>query len=169
MQAIVAVDRAWGIGLKGGMLYDLPGDLKHFARHTKGGVLVMGRATLESLPGGQPLKGRDNIVLTRDQAYVVPGAHVVHSLAQLDALLKSYLREHVWLIGGQQLYQQLIDCCDCALVTRIDAQRPADRFFPNLDERPGWSISSVSDLQQEAGIDYSFCLYRNHSVKLLRG
>ena len=67
MNIIAAVDRNWAIGLKGNTLVDIPADRKLFREETMGKVVVMGRKTLESLPGGQPLPGRVNIVLSRGE------------------------------------------------------------------------------------------------------
>ena len=82
MNLIVAVDKHWAIGKKGQLLVSIPGDQKMFRDETLGKVVVMGRKTLESLPGGQPLYGRTNLVLTRDLSYSVKGAVVVHSLEE---------------------------------------------------------------------------------------
>ena len=64
LNVIVAVCDDWGIGIGGGMLVDNRADMRHFVRHTKGHTVLMGRKTLESFPGGQPLKGRRNVVST---------------------------------------------------------------------------------------------------------
>jgi len=167
MQAIVAVDRNWAIGRSGGMLFHLPGDLQFFKRTTLGKAVVMGRRTLESLPGGRPLRGRQNIVLTRDAAFAAEGVTAVHSMAELTEALQQYAPEDVMLIGGHQVYHLLIDCCDTAYVTRIRAQAPADSYFPNLDTRPGWRLVSQSPAQEENGVQYAFCTYVNDAVKPL--
>lgn len=165
MQAIVAADSNFAIGLKGQMLYHLPEDLKFFARMTKGKVLVMGRGTLESLPGGQPLKNRLHIVLSRDIAYAPPGVVMARGLRDLEAILAPYPPDEVMLIGGEKVYALLIDCCSQAHVTRVRASAPADRFFPNLDTRPGWELAEESPLQESGGIPYSHCLYVNRFPK----
>ena len=167
MIAIVAVDSSWAIGREGGMLYHLPLDLKHFARETRGKTLVMGRATLESLPGGKPLPGRDNIVLTRQMDYRVPGAVVLHSITELAAHIRDLPLESVMLIGGDRLYHALIDSCSQAIVTKIDAESPADSFFPNLDERDNWRLAACSEDQEENGLVFRYCTYRNLAVKPL--
>ena len=69
MNMIVATDKNWGIGKEGHLLTHLSGDLKYFKERTMGKVVVMGRKTLESLPGGKPLPGRTNIVLTANPDY----------------------------------------------------------------------------------------------------
>lgn len=167
MQAIVAVDRNWAIGRSGGMLFHLPGDLQFFKRTTLGKAVVMGRRTLESLPGGRPLKGRQNIVLTRDAAFAAEGVTAVCSLAELSQALSALHPEDVMLIGGHQIYHLLIDCCDRAYVTHIDAEAPADCYFPNLKSRPGWRLVSQSPVQEENGLSYTFYTYENDRVQPL--
>ena len=80
MNLIVAVDENWAIGNRNKLLVSIPADMKFFREMTKGNVVVMGRKTMESFPGGQPLKKRTNIVLSRDESYQVKDAVVVHSL-----------------------------------------------------------------------------------------
>ena len=63
MELIVAVSEDWGIGKDGNLLFSIPEDMKFFRQTTQGKTVVMGRKTLESLPGGKPLKNRQNIVL----------------------------------------------------------------------------------------------------------
>lgn len=161
MQAIVVVDQNWGIGCENGLLFHLPGDLKHFKRLTLGKAVVMGRRTLESMPGGKPLPGRDTLVLTRNPSYQVEGARVAHSLEELEELLRLYAPEDLMLCGGQQVYELLIDRCSRAYVTRVEAAATADSHFPNLDERPGWRLVEQSEVQQEKGLSYRFCVYEN--------
>ena len=71
MNAIAAVSAAWGIGREGDLLFHISGDLKRFRALTSGGTVIMGRKTLDSLPGGRPLTERRNIVLTRDSAFAL--------------------------------------------------------------------------------------------------
>ena len=70
MKAIVNVNRDWAIGRNGDLLVYIPEDMKYFRKTTAGAVVVMGRKTLESFPGGRPLKNRVNIVLTRDETRI---------------------------------------------------------------------------------------------------
>lgn len=161
MQAIVAVDSNWAIGRDGDMLFHLPGDLRYFKRMTQGKALVMGRLTLLSLPGSKPLPGRDHIILTRNPDFQMAGVQVVHDLVELEEALEGYAPDEVMLCGGQQVYSLLIDRCDRAYVTRIEASAPADSYFPNLDRRPGWKLVERSPLQMENGLAYAFCTYEN--------
>ena len=83
MKLIVMVDLAWGIGRNGTQPIHIPSDLARFKRLTEGGTVIMGRKTLEALPGGRPLPGRRNIVLSRDPDFRVDGAEVVQDTAKL--------------------------------------------------------------------------------------
>ena len=100
MNMIVAVDRNWAIGKNNDLLVSIPSDKKFFRTVTTGKVVVMGRKTLESFPGGLPLKNRTNIVLTRDSAYKVKDAIVCHSVEETLKLLEQYDSQDVYVIGG---------------------------------------------------------------------
>ncbi len=88
MNLIAAVDENWAIGNKNRLLVSIPADMKFFRETTVNKVVVMGRKTLESFPGGQPLKKRTNIVLTRDKNYKVKDAIVVNTI---EALLEELI------------------------------------------------------------------------------
>ena len=90
MKIIVAADKNWGIGKDNKLLVSIPADMKMFRQETTGKVCVMGRKTLESFPGGLPLKNRINIVLTRNENYKVKDAIIVHSIEELMEELKKY-------------------------------------------------------------------------------
>ena len=70
MNLIVAVDKNWAIGRDGDQLIYIPEDLKHFKALTTGHPVILGRKTLATFPGGRPLKGRRNLILSRDTAYI---------------------------------------------------------------------------------------------------
>ena len=120
MNLIVAVDKNWGIGFENKLLVSIPDDMKFFRETTTGKVVVMGRKTLESFPGGRPLKNRTNIVLTKNKNYKADGAIVVHTIEQLKEELKKYPSEDIYVIGGASIYAALLDDCDVAHVTKID-------------------------------------------------
>ena len=89
LKAIVAVCDDWGIGRDGDMVVSNRADMRHFVNKTKGHPVIMGRKTLESFPGGRPLKDRRNIVLTRDEAFSREGVEVVHSVDEALAALNA--------------------------------------------------------------------------------
>ena len=163
MNIIVAADKNWAIGKNNKLLVSIPQDMKFFRETTTGKVVVMGRKTLESFPGGQPLKKRVNIVLTQDKNYHVNGADIVHSIDALLEELKKYPAEDIYVIGGESIYRQLLPYCDKAYVTKIEHAYDADTFFPNLDEDPQWRMTKTSDEQTYFDLEYEFTIYERLS------
>ena len=159
MNFVVAVDENWAIGNKNKLLVRIPNDMKMFRELTTGNVVVMGRKTLESFPGGQPLKNRTNIVLTQNKEYAVNGAIVVHSIEELLEELKKYSEEEIFVIGGDSIYRQMLPYCDTAHVTKIDHAYEADTYFPKLDKDPEWEVTADSDEQVYFDLTYHFVKY----------
>lgn len=159
MNLIAAVDENWAIGKNNQLLVRIPADQKFFREMTTGKVVVMGRKTLESFPNGQPLKNRTNIVMTRNKDYVVKDAIVVHSMDELHDELKKYNSEDVFVIGGEKIYEQLLDECDVAHITKIEFAYDADAYFPNLDKNPDWEITGDSEEQTYFDLEYYFYRY----------
>lgn len=160
MNLIAAVDKNWAIGNKGQQLVNIPQDQKLFRDMTLGKVIVMGRKTLESLPGGQPLYGRINIVLTRDPDLKVKGAKICRSLEETLELLKQYNTEEIYIIGGDSIYAQFLPYCDQAYVTFIDFVYDADTWFPNLDQKADWIMTEESDEQTYFDLCYTYRMYQ---------
>ena len=159
MNLIVNVDKNWAIGLGSKLLVRIPQDMKYFRSMTTGHVVVMGRKTLESFPESKPLPNRVNIVLTRDQGYQAPGAVVVHSREELKEELKKYSGEEIFVIGGGQIYRELLPLCDKAYVTKVDRAFDADVYFPDLDQDPQWKMTKVSEEQTYFDLEYVFAVY----------
>lgn len=162
MNMIVAVDRNWAIGRKGGLLVSIPNDQKHFREETYGKVVVLGRKTLQTFPQGMPLPGRTNIILSGNPDYKVKGALVVHSLEELMQELKSYPTGDVYIIGGESVYRQLLPYCDTVHLTKIDHIYEADAHFPNLDQDPEWKIVADSDELTYFDLAYTFYRYERY-------
>ena len=120
MNLIVNVDKNWAIGYGGKLLVSIPEDMKFFRSETTGKVVVLGRKTLATFPGGQPLKNRTNIILTRNPEFTAKGAVVCHSVEETLEELKKYPSEDVYIIGGDTIYRQFLPYCDTAHVTRKD-------------------------------------------------
>lgn len=161
MNTIVVVDENWSIGRQGGLLVHLPGDLKYFKERTYGKNLIIGRKTLESFPGAKPLPGRTHIVLTNNENYAPSDCIVCHSKEEIPALLKreGIEDEGVFVAGGETIYRQFLEDCSRFYVTKIYSSFPADRSFPNLDERQDLEITWSSPMQEEKGIRYRFFIY----------
>lgn len=160
MNLIAAADANWGIGKDGGLLVHLPGDLKYFKEKTSGKVVVMGRATLESLPGGKPLPNRTNIVLTTRTDFAKEGCLVAHDLDELAAACADYEPDDVMVIGGEQIYMQLIRWCDRLFITKIFEAFDADKHLMNVDKMRSFELVWESDVQEENGVQYQFLEYR---------
>ena len=161
MRLILAVDEKWGIGKDGDLLCHLPEDLRYFKEKTMGKTLIMGRVTLESLPGGKGLPGRRNIVLTRDPDYIAENAETVSSEDELWSALTGVRQEDIMVIGGAQIYKTLLPFCDICYVTKIYADLEADRFFENLDENPEFTARRLSDekTDEKSGLKFQFFEY----------
>lgn len=159
MNAIVAVDENWAIGNKGDLLVRIPADHKMFRQETLGKVVVLGRKTMDTFPGGLPLKGRTNLVLSRKEEYAVKDAVVVHSVEELLEELKQYDTKDVYVIGGTSVYEQLLPFCDVVHVTKVDRGYEADAYFPNLDQDPEWKVTADSEEQYYFDLTYHFVKY----------
>lgn len=159
MNLIVAVDENWAIGYQGQLLVSIPADMKFFRETTTGKVVAMGRKTLESFPGGQPLKKRTNIVLTKDSNYKVKDAVCVHTIEEMISELEQYDEDEIYVIGGESIYRQLLPYCKTAYVTRIHHTYLADTYFPNLDESDEWQMTGISDEQTYFDLEYEFTKY----------
>ena len=160
MNLIAAADANWGIGKDGGLLVHLPGDLRYFKEKTSGKAVIMGRATLESLPGGKPLPNRTNIVLTSQTDFAKEGCIVVHDMEELAAVCADYAPENMMVIGGEQIYMQLIRQCERLFITKIFEIYDADKHLMNVDKMRSFELVWESDVQEENGVQYQFLEYR---------
>lgn len=163
MNFIVAVDNNWGIGAKNGLLYDIKGDMRYFRENTINKVVVMGENTLLSFPNSAPLKNRVNIVLSENDDFKVENAIVVHNKVQLFKELKKYNDNEIFIIGGAYVYRQFYPYCRYGYITKINASKPAEKFFDNLDIDKNWKVIERGETNIENGIEYTFCKYENIS------
>lgn len=165
MKAIVHVDKKWGIGKDNGLMFRLPADMKFFRETTTGNTVVMGGNTLRSFPGGNPLKNRHNIVLSKTLVER-DDCKIVHSAEELFAAIKEQKGE-VYVIGGAAIYRMLLPYCSEVFVTKVDADGDADTFFSNLDEDENFSLESEGEELETNGYKIKFCTYKNNNVKPL--
>lgn len=156
MNLIVAVDEHWAIGKGGDQLVYISADLKRFRELTTGHPVILGRKTLATFPGGRPLKNRRNLILSATAGYAVEGAEV---FPDVDSLLAE-APEDAFVIGGESVYRALLDRCDTAYVTKIHSAYPADRFFPDLDALPQWTVAEESQPMEEQGVTFHYVTYR---------
>ena len=148
---VVAASTNNVIGRDGGLPWHLPDDLRHFKRITTGKPVIMGRRTYESI--GRPLPDRHNIVMTRDPGYVAEGCDVVSSVA--EALDVAGDANEVMVIGGGQVYRDLLLRADRIYMTRVQAEVQGDAFFPGIDGN-GWRLVSVEHHAADEKHEYPF-------------
>lgn len=138
---VVAVDSARGIGKDGGIPWNSPADRREFARITKGGVVIMGRKTWDSLPV-RPLPGRFNAVISHSPVH----GHV-QSFPDLDSAITAYPNHAKFVIGGQDIYEMAIRHPNLHTIhmTMIQGTHECDRFFPDINVRM-WNVRRQSSL-----------------------
>ncbi len=162
MNLIVAVDNRYGIGRDGGLLTYLPDDLKMFKGKTLGKVIIMGRKTVDSLPGGRLLPKRETWILTRNPEYEKEGARIFHSIGEILAYISDngIDTEDVFVAGGAALYNDFLPLVDRAFITRIDEDFHADVHMTNVDELPYMYLAHVGERQNNNGHEFRFTEYR---------
>lgn len=136
MKGIVAVDRHWGIGKDGALLYKSKNDMELFKRFTENKVVVMGRKTFDSLPNGEPLKNRMNIVISNTMSLDKDNLFI-GDINSVNDKLKEYNTDNIFIIGGSSIYKKFMNRIDTFYVTHIEASRLdtgaiPDTFMPNL-------------------------------------
>jgi len=159
---IVAMAANGVIGQDNELPWHLPADLKHFKQTTMGKPILMGRKTWESI--GRPLPGRTNIVITRDSAYTAAGCIVVNSIEA--AIAAAGEQDEVMVIGGAELYRQVLPCADTIYLTRIHASFDGDTRFPEISDAEWQQLERVDHEADEKNLqDYSFIrLERVHTA-----
>ena len=165
MQLIVAVDKFWGIGKGNDLLFSLKEDMKFFRQTTLGKTVVMGYNTLMSFPNSKPLPKRKNIVLTSKNLQPQENLVVVHSLQELSLELKNQEPQDIFIIGGAKFYKTMLDYCETAYITKVNADGQAQVFFENLDELENWQIVSESEEIIDGDYTIKFLTYKNNKVK----
>ncbi len=164
MDAIVAVYSDWGIGARGTQPVVLRADRAHFREKTRGAAVIVGRRTMEDFPGGRPLKGRHNIVVTR-QALTIEGAELAHTTEEALALAAKHGKCYV--IGGASVFRQFYPYLDRVELTKIDLAPPSDSYFPDLDADPDWVCAEEGPWQEENGIRFCFCTYERKKERTM--
>jgi len=175
LELVASADQHWGIGRDGQLLVHLSEDMRHFKSVTIGGRVIMGRLTALSLPRQKPLPGRENIVLSRDPGFELPGFTVLNGVEDLISYLAAAdlaaamqgerQRKKNYLIGGASLYRQLLPLCYAAHITKFHVTLPADRFLPDLDADAHWRFAASSACYRSQDVEYQFCTYRRISAE----
>lgn len=169
MRMIACVPNDFGIGHKGRLLFNIEEDIKHFRELTRGGVVIMGSRTADSLPGGKPLKDCiANIVITHQTGVYAPlgflEMYTVEDVIRFGILndLKSRtgFDDRMWVIGGEQIYKQLLPFCSEIYLTFVNISVPCDTYFPNIRSDPDWEIADASEWFHDDNVEFRFERYR---------
>ena len=141
---IVARDRLGAIGKENTIPWHAPEDLNFFQRETKGGAIIMGRKTWESLPF-KPLKDRLNIVISRND---VEGVTTMRTLKDAISFAKSKAYFRIYGIGGRRVYDEILPLCDRMLITEVETEVDSpDTYFPEFDKST-WRVGSSALIRQ---------------------
>lgn len=160
---IAAMAQKRVIGYRNRLPWHLPEDLKHFKEKTMGHPILMGRKTFEAI--GRPLPGRRNLILTRSFGYHAEGVMAYHSV---DDVLRTYEKENLFVIGGEEIFHLFLPYAQWIDLTYIDHPFPGDRFFPQLV--PGeWRLISreKGKKNKKNPYDYEFLLLKRAKEKNL--
>ena len=160
---IAAVDENWGLGYEGDLLFRIPEDLSlNFRAKTLGQIVIMGRATFESLPGQKPLPDRVTIVLSRREKRVnSENVLFCGAVADLWPIIEGYRERNIFVAGGASVYQQLLPHCALAYITKIKAARVADRRLADLDRDKEWVLIGQSPARTWENLRYYYATYKN--------
>lgn len=150
LSILVAHDQQRVIGYKNALPWHIPNDLKHVKQLSTGHTLVMGRKTFESI--GKPLPNRKNVVLTRDNNFKPDGVEVIHTIDDIYNL-----EGHVFIFGGQTLFEVMIDKVDDMYITLVDGKHQGDTFFPPYTFED-WTVASSEEgqLDEKNTIPHTF-------------
>ena len=158
ISAIVAVNNDWGIGFNGDLLEHIPEDMKYFVHLTTGNVVIMGRKTWDSLPR-KPLPNRTNIIISNQGNLILENKAIQLKLEDLLLGITDF-EEDIFIIGGGQIYKELLPYCDSVYVTKIYKNHEnVDTYFPNLDEMGGWTAAALSPVKNYKDLTYQFWRY----------
>ena len=157
---IAAVAKNRVIGKDNQLLWHIPEDMKHFRELTRGKPVIMGRKTWESLPERfRPLPGRQNIVVTRNKAYVAEGALLAGSLD--EALRITGGSTEIFVIGGAEIYRQALLLADTLYLTEIDLSPEGDASFPDISPAE-WTETARDKCQTSSDLAVEFVAYQRH-------
>ena len=135
LSIIVAIANNRVIGLNNQMPWHMPADLAWFKKNTLNKPVIMGRKTFESI--GRPLPNRHNIVISRqanNKASINPNVTWVQSIDEAISLVNKQQVEEAFIIGGGNIYNQVLPLVNRLYLTHIDAQLEGDTYFPNYSQ-----------------------------------
>nr|AIA14643.1 Dihydrofolate reductase [uncultured bacterium] len=157
LSAVVAMAKNRVIGKNNQLPWHLPADLKHFKALTSGGVVIMGRKTFTSI--GKKLPNRVNIIVTRDKNFFADDCLIAHSVQDAIALAREQDNEHLFVIGGNEIYEQAMPYLEKIYLTTVEQAFSGDTYFPLLDPLV-WQETSREEhhADEKNPYDYAFTI-----------
>lgn len=159
---VVAMDQQRCIGKGNDLPWHISADLKHFKAITQGGVVVMGRKTLDSM--GRALPKRVNWVITRDTNWSFEGVKTAHSIEQalelaIPDVLASEKPDSIFIIGGGEIFKQTMAIADRLELTHVELDVQGDAHYPEIPKEFN-KVSSESHIDDKTAIAFEFATYR---------
>jgi len=136
---LVAMGKNHVIGFENDMPWHLPEDLKYFKEKTTGRTIIMGRKTYDSI--GRVLPNRRSVVLTRQKLNFPKEIEVIQDIKQIYQWNKANPNQELFVIGGGNLYNQVLPYADRMYITEIDENFEGDTFFPTFEANE-WTLTS---------------------------
>lgn len=159
---VVAMDQRRCIGKGNALPWHISADLKHFKEITQGGVVIMGRKTLESM--GRTLPKRVNWVITRDRNWAFEGTKVAYSIEEAlqQAVADAHASEKpnsLFIIGGGEIFQQTLQIADRLELTHVDLDVQGDAHYPALPTEFK-KVASEQHIDDKTQVAFEFATYR---------
>ena len=159
---VVAMDQQRCIGKGNDLLWHISADLQHFKAITQGGVVVMGRKTLESM--GRTLPKRVNWVITRDSNWSFEGTKVAYSIDEaltqaVADVASSEKPTSLFIIGGGEIFKQTIGIADRLELTHVELDVQGDAHYPEIPA-DFQKVASEQHIDDKTGIAFEFATYR---------
>jgi dihydrofolate reductase len=147
------------IGRDNQLPWHMPADLKRFKNLTMGHHILMGRRTFDEIK--KPLPGRVNVVITRDHHFAVEGVAISRSIDEAISKAEAAGDKEIFLIGGGEIFKQVIHRADRMYITRIHADIEGDTYFPEFDDVNEWKLVDAEHFEadEKNAYPYSFLTY----------
>lgn len=144
LSIIAAIAKNNVIGNENKLLWKIPLDMKFFKNTTTGHPIIMGRKTFLSI--GRALPNRRNIVITRDETFSFENVEVFHSINEINLLFKDS-DEEAFIIGGADIYKQMLPIVDKLYITHVDEEFIGDTTFQEIDKNI-WKKESENKVER---------------------
>ncbi len=151
---IVAAGKNGVIGLNNQLIWSLSKDLKRFRLLTSGHHVIMGRKTYESI--GRALPNRTNIIVTRNSQFIASDCIIANSVKDAIDLALNNQEEEVFIIGGAEIYNQLLSIADFIYLTLVDVDLSGDAFFPVKNVLDNWNVVGIEHHPKDDKNEYNF-------------